>query len=271
MLMTSPSLGLPVEVSKGALLANSKHLLARAAKALASYAGEASAAIRRLGVDHSLTGGHFGAVRKKRFQAARPRYSLMRWFSTKRNDSSQIFVCGILPSVLYGGKLMVPEPREVSRARTQYLISRRLPHVRVCRDIAYSILPIEVDPALRFYELPLLRWAAEWWYLGNPAHRRPHDVLSSKTLNADFWKAVGGFDAKVPYHRHSKDPISMMLYAASVVGWVFENPVVIRNEKGQQPFLMESSVGILRVSFVKDGRSSELREAGATCKGIFLM
>ena len=93
--------------------------------------------------------------------------------------------------------------------------------------------------------------------LDNPGWASPVDVLGAKDLVSAYSAAKEAFDSSAPYRKHRKDPITMAIYAAHLVGWEFCSAVEIRDDLGQVMSIVDASPGMLKVKF---------REAWGRCR-----
>jgi hypothetical protein len=189
----STSLRMQFASDKGFVIASTEIAATRIAAQL-PMPTTAATTVRRLGIDNSL---QLTAGRKAKTTPS----ETTRWHrmaSALLNAKNMpalfpagalgIFVCGILPSALYGSEHYASDPRHITKLRSAAIRAWGPQGWGVHHDLAIMLYPTQHDPLFQAVCAPLHRWARECWLSTHPEPAHPTFFLrvSSQLPHIDF-------------------------------------------------------------------------------------
>ena len=225
-------LGLPFAPDKAVTLASSKaaQVAAHAALGLPPVA-RYTAQARRIGGDFTLQRRPAKRTQGVRFKAGRWRTrAWLRLRGRGKGRGPHLWYSGLFPAVSHQADLASFEGRRLRRLRADAARALQAPTGGACTATIWAVLPPSKDPAALLRFAPLRRLQREIWLA--TARDPPGDVIRLPQLTAIFERYNDVRATHTDARRRRQDPLSAAIYAATVVGWRFQNLTTLATQHG---------------------------------------
>jgi hypothetical protein len=240
-------LGLPLDWKKTNIVGSSQEVVDRVATSMADKAGgqATAASVRKLGGEWSYGHAQRPVLRvfRGRVQRALARYRVIQRLADKQ-PHAQVFRAGPQQEALYGGQLVLAEPRLVDQLRQAAIRAARLhvpgsdPHLR------HVFLTTERDPLYDLQVRTVDAWAREWW--AAEGGTSPPDGLTSSELTSLFHLRYPDANNDLPYRLQVKDPLATLQMALGRWCWTWTAPSVWTTPQGVELDLRYGPPALLR-------------------------
>ena len=250
------SMLLPLAEDKACVLTNSDSA-AQALKAHVSFIGPRLTYVRDLGIDTGCThdsGVFRSATKTARCKAGRGRnqrrVALARAVGSVRS-TAKLYTIGVAPVSGYGNSLCGMSQTEVTSIIANTLAAQGLAAGRGAKlGVSLATAPIKVIATIsRLLAGPITAYCEEWLdarVTGNA------NTLSAKELALMFNAAVGAYDPDAPRRKRVQGPLGAVLEATQRAGWATVSANHWRCARGQDIFLREGSIPMIRSLYGRD-------------------
>ena len=231
-------LELPIARSKSAVLANTSTTARALRRCLGDLGGPPLGSVRSLGID--FWGGNpqnnrkrpVKTLRRKVFAAKRHRLSKLR--ASSPAAAAKVFVCGMMPSVLFDSPVLGIFGHELKKLRRQAGMFLGLRGRKKAPNLALSFVPSK-DPEVVSALGLVKQYCKEVWSAAlPPPYRNPaaNSLASIATGVAAYLRR----NTNPPHCFKSRvnGPISALHRVLHVAGWVFNGPFVLTTKSGVQ-------------------------------------
>jgi hypothetical protein len=240
-------LGLPLDWKKTNIIGSCQVVVDKVSRCMAEKAGGQATAtsVRKLGGECSYSHRRRPVLKvfRGRVKRALARYRVIQRLADKQ-PHPQIFRAGPQQEALYGGQLVIPDPRLIAQLRQAAVRAARMqvpgsdPHLR------HLFLRIENDPLYDLQVRIVDAWAREWWAAEGGVS--PPDGLTEHELTALFHQRYPSDNNEIAYRLQIKDPLATLQLALARWRWTWTAPAVWTTPQGMALDLRYGPPALLR-------------------------
>ena len=216
---------------KSAILSNSLAAANLIRKGMGTLGGEAIKGTRSLGFDFwaASPGKPKMRVRRSRFaRLAARRGRLRKCAKASRSLGSKLYVCGVVPSILFDAPVYGHFGRSLKKFRTEVGMATGLLGKKRDPDMAFAFGP-EKDPEVKAMAAVVLRFCSEIWGAALGSELRDPAGTRLGALAA----GIAAYLRRNPVPpKDVKGPMSALHKALAVAGWQLKSPFVWLDRDG---------------------------------------
>ena len=231
-------LDMPIARSKSSVLSNSVRSANLLRRCLKDLGGPPLGSVRSLGIDFWAAAPKIRRpmrVRRKRNENMKTRKpKLQQLKSASSIVAGKVFVCGVLPSVLFDSPIygLFGRPLKKLRSATASILGISGP--RRDLNLVLAFVP-DKDPEMISSKSVIKRFAIEVWNAARPAEVRDQSGVSLGSI-------ATGLSAYLSNNRRPPTkidgPISALHNTLHNAGWSFKNPFILKMRSGQDVHLL---------------------------------